>query len=435
MPQVNLTNVTGQELRQLLDSSRRRGDAALSYRILQEMAARREAPAERRAFKGRRPAEPRLVAVEFGDPLDKTEDLPPMPNWRPPGPQTASETASETEIETSAPPESALAAATPQPRRSRRAPQPDRALAMAAAASASFAAEDDAPPPSPSLDADRPLSLREFDPEPIEDEADDPPPPSSGFQPIELGVPKQPPRSRGRLLFGAVLGVILGIAVGWLGGWLARDGMSRPSGPAAPVQTAALAPVPAPAPAAVAVEPAPDVSATTALGPGDAQPAPQDSAPPASPPKAQDTAPVPDGTAMELPAPGTEEAEAEAAKAAKAERAAKTAERARAARERAALAQAAPEAPAVAKGCGIQPTPADRTICGDARLRRLQADLRRAYDEALAAHEDRALLREHQLAWRDTRSAVADPERLARLYEERIRKLNAATAEARRARQ
>ena len=50
MPQVNLTNASGQELRQLLDSSRRRGDAALSYTILQEMAARREAPAERRAF-------------------------------------------------------------------------------------------------------------------------------------------------------------------------------------------------------------------------------------------------------------------------------------------------------------------------------------------------------------------------------------------------
>jgi chemotaxis protein histidine kinase CheA len=434
MPQVNLTNVSGQELRQLLDSSRRRGDAALSYRILQEMAARRETPAERRAFKGRRPAEPRVVAVEFGDPLDKTEDLPPMPNWRPPSHQTVT----ETEMEASPPPESALAAASPQPRRSRRAPRPDRALAMAAAASASFAAEDDAPPPSRPLDADRPLSLRDHDPEPIEDEADDPPPLRSGFQPIELGVPKKPPKSRGRLLAGAVLGVILGAAVGWLGGWLARDGMSRPSRPAtAPVQTAALAPLPAPLQAPAAAEPAPDAAPGAALGPSDAQPAPQASAPPASPPpKAQEPAPVPDGTAMELPAPGAEEAEADAAKAAKAERAAKAAERARAARERAALAQAAPEAlPVAVKGCATQPTPADRTICGDARLRRLQADLRRAYDEALAAHEDRALLREHQLAWRDTRSAVADPDRLARLYEARIRKLNAATAEARRAQQ
>jgi hypothetical protein len=372
-----------------------------------------------------------VVAVEFGDPLDKTEDLPPMPNWRPPSHQTVT----ETEVEASAPPESALAAASPQPRRSRRASRPDRALAMAAAASASFTADDEPPPPSRPLDADRPLSLRDHHPEPIEDEADDPPPPSSGFQPIELGVPKKAPKSRGRLLAGVVLGVILGVAVGWLGGWLARDGMSRPFSPAtAPVQTAALAPLPAPPQAPAAAEPAPDTAPVAASGPGDAQPVAQASALPASPmPKAQDPAPVPDGTAMELPAPGAEEAEADAAKAAKAERAAKVAERARA---RAALAQAAPEAPAVtAKGCATQPTPADRTICGDARLRRLQADLRRAYDEALAAHEDRALLREHQLAWRDTRSAVADPARLARLYEARIRKLNAATAEARRAQQ
>ncbi len=77
MPQVNLTEISGPELRQLLDSSRRRGDAALSYQILQEMAARREAPARRR------PAEPRLVAVELGEPAE-ADDLPPMPNWRPP---------------------------------------------------------------------------------------------------------------------------------------------------------------------------------------------------------------------------------------------------------------------------------------------------------------------------------------------------------------
>jgi uncharacterized protein YecT (DUF1311 family) len=302
---------------------------------------------------------------------------------------------------------------------------------MAAAASAAFAADDHAAAPSPPLDADRPLSLRDHDPEPLDDEdADYPPPPSSGFQPIELGVPKTPPHSRGRLLAGAALGIVFGIAVGWLGGWLARDGMSRPAAPApAPVQTAALAPAPA-APLPAAAEPAPEAAPVTALGPTDAQPAPEAPAATAPPSKAQDAAPVPDGTAMELPAPGTEDAQAEAAKAAKAERAAKAAERAR---ERAALVQAPAETPAVAKGCATQPTPADRAICGDPRLRRLQAELRRAYDEALAAHEDRALLREHQLAWRDTRSAIGDPERLARLYEQRIRKLNAATAEARRA--
>jgi uncharacterized protein len=85
---------------------------------------------------------------------------------------------------------------------------------------------------------------------------------------------------------------------------------------------------------------------------------------------------------------------------------------------------------AAAGGCAAQPTPADRAICGDAKLQRLQENLRQAYAEALAAHQDRALLRERQLAWRDARSEVSDPDRLARLYEERIRKLKAATAEA-----
>ena len=49
---------------------------------------------------------------------------------------------------------------------------------------------------------------------------------------------------------------------------------------------------------------------------------------------------------------------------------------------------------------------------------------------ALAAHDDKAQLRERQLAWRDARSAVTDPARLTILYDERIRKLNAAAAEA-----
>ena len=51
MPQINLTALNGPELRQLLDASRRRGDATASYQILQEMAARRgTAPAPRRGF-------------------------------------------------------------------------------------------------------------------------------------------------------------------------------------------------------------------------------------------------------------------------------------------------------------------------------------------------------------------------------------------------
>jgi uncharacterized protein len=83
--------------------------------------------------------------------------------------------------------------------------------------------------------------------------------------------------------------------------------------------------------------------------------------------------------------------------------------------------------------CAAQPTPADRLICADPELQRLQRDLRQAYAEALQAHQDRTLLRQRQLAWRDARSEVSDPRELARLYEERIRKLTAAAADARRA--
>ena len=92
-------------------------------------------------------------------------------------------------------------------------------------------------------------------------------------------------------------------------------------------------------------------------------------------------------------------------------------------------------APAGPKGCAAKPTPADRTICADPHLQRLQGELRQAYAKALDAHQDRDLLREHQLAWRDARNDIADPNRLARLYEQRIQKLNAATAVARQERE
>ncbi|WP_296596124.1 lysozyme inhibitor LprI family protein, partial [Phenylobacterium sp.] len=87
-----------------------------------------------------------------------------------------------------------------------------------------------------------------------------------------------------------------------------------------------------------------------------------------------------------------------------------------------------------ADACAGAATPADRVICGDPGLQRLQRDLRRAYAEALAAHEERDVLRARQLAWRDGRSSVTDPARLAALYQQRIRRLDAATADARRSR-
>jgi hypothetical protein len=93
------------------------------------------------------------------------------------------------------------------------------------------------------------------------------------------------------------------------------------------------------------------------------------------------------------------------------------------------------QAPAAGSlACAAEPTPADRVICGDPNLRRLQRDLRVAYAEALAAHQDRALLRQRQLAWRDARNNIADSERLTWAYEQRIRKLKSATADARRQR-
>jgi uncharacterized protein len=93
--------------------------------------------------------------------------------------------------------------------------------------------------------------------------------------------------------------------------------------------------------------------------------------------------------------------------------------------------QPVPAAHSEASACDAQPTPADRTICGDPELRGLQHELRQAYNEALEAHQDRALLRQRQLAWASARDSVTDSGRLARLYEQRIRKLNAATAAAR----
>jgi uncharacterized protein len=93
------------------------------------------------------------------------------------------------------------------------------------------------------------------------------------------------------------------------------------------------------------------------------------------------------------------------------------------------------QAPAAGSlACAADLTPADRVICGDPNLRRLQRDLRVAYAEALAAHQDRALLRQRQLAWRDARNNIADSERLTWAYEQRIRKLKSATADARRQR-
>jgi uncharacterized protein YecT (DUF1311 family) len=99
------------------------------------------------------------------------------------------------------------------------------------------------------------------------------------------------------------------------------------------------------------------------------------------------------------------------------------------------VAQAAPDdVPPPVSHCAAAPTLADRAICQSPHLQRLQRELRRAYAEAMMVHQDRALLRSRQLAWREARNDVAAPGRLAQIYEDRIRRLQAATADARRQR-
>ena len=339
MPQVNLSGLNGSELRQLLDASRRRGDAALSYSILQEMAARRDGGAARHASKGRRQSEPRVVAVDLSGPTEK-DQLPPMPNWRP-APQDAKD-----ELLARDEP---IAAAEPQ------TPEP--------------------------VEISRPLSLRR----------DEPTPPYVASEDLDLRLRPASPRKeraapRGvslRVFAGFTAGIALGTAFGWWAGGMARDVLPLP----APIQTAALAPEPAPPPPPPAAAPLAEALPV---------PAADTLADAVTPPQVNE--PVPAEAASEATEPP------------------------------------APSTPVVASGCATEPTPADRVICGHPNLQRLQSQLRHAYAEALDAHEDRDLLRQRQLAWRDARNAVSDPDRLTALYEARIRKLNAATGQAQGAR-
>src|SRR4051812_37577273 len=73
MPNVDLTTLNGPELRQLLDTTRNRGQAEQSYLILQEMAARRERDGRERARAGAR-GEPRFVELTLGDPRAPGKD-------------------------------------------------------------------------------------------------------------------------------------------------------------------------------------------------------------------------------------------------------------------------------------------------------------------------------------------------------------------------
>ena len=306
MLQVDLSTLSGPELRQLLDTTRARGQADLSYRILQEMAVRREQreAGRSRSATRRRRNEPRMIELELGDPLEPSADTP---------------------VEREPPLE---------------------------------------PEPEP------PLELNWHKP------AD----------------PGPPPRRVRKIGFAA--GITVGVVVGFTVGLGVAETTLQPAAPAAAPPLATLlspprSPAPAPAPV-TEVQPAPQ--APTEAPPPQAELAETTTPPPAA---------AASGEAADEPTP----------------------------------AEPAGVTPVVAaKACAAAPTPADRAICEDPDLQRLQRELRQAYADALGAHEDRELLREHQLAWRDARNTISDPARLTQLYEQRIRKLNAATADARRQR-
>lgn len=354
MLHVDLSSLRGPELRRLLDTTRERGQAQLSYEILQEMAARRE--------RGGKPSpQPRVVEMNLGDPLELEEE--PL---------------------------------------------------------------DDAP-------LDEPLSLT---PEAA--------PPRGPEDAIPLHMPREapPPRPPARRtlwpLATFAFGITLGAGLGWWAGGIAsqphapRIAPDQTPPPAAATVAEAAPAIPAePPPPPVAPIPAaaapnagePNVAPEALANPPAAAPPPaaaadSDAAPPAAAAELAQIAPVAPAVPKRPAKPATPPAPAPEART----------------EPRTVASEGEPVriAPAGPGGCAAQPTPADRTICADPRLQRLQRDLRKAYAEALAAHEDRATLRERQMAWKDQRDGVADPSQLARLYEARIRKLEAATADAKR---
>ena len=84
----------------------------------------------------------------------------------------------------------------------------------------------------------------------------------------------------------------------------------------------------------------------------------------------------------------------------------------------------------VQSGACARSTPADRLVCGDLSLQLFDLQLQDAYRRALNARVDPVIVGEAQAAWRRARDEVSDPQRLARLYNQRIHELDAATAAA-----
>lgn len=371
MPQINLTTLSGQELRQRLDASRARGNAALAYEILREMATRRAAETGRRSVLRRRAAEPRIVDVDLGDPLEKDDDLPAIPHWRAPEPP-ATEAATHIEAPDPRQPRSDAAESEVAPERP---PKPTRRRTSTTeqALDATAPAVPDDLPRFRVLDAPPTLRDPAADSEPAGLRLDAPPP--------HHKADSRPSRHILRVAAGFAVGIASGAALGWFAADLKRDAPAPTVAPVAMARGAARPP-----PTAVL-----EVVAEPAASPVEVAIAPPGAVSDIVPRTEPEPAPVPEGAA----------------------------------------ATAEPTAVAAEDACARESTRADRAICADAALQRLQVDLRRAYADALDAHEDRALLRERQLAWREARNEVDDPARLARIYEQRIRKLQAAAAEAR----
>jgi hypothetical protein len=91
----------------------------------------------------------------------------------------------------------------------------------------------------------------------------------------------------------------------------------------------------------------------------------------------------------------------------------------------------APRQQVAANPCSQLPTPAERMVCASPGLRAQRRQLQEAYVRALNSRADPQALDAGQAAFRLALARAEDPERLAELYDRRIRDLNAAAAEAR----
>jgi uncharacterized protein len=82
-----------------------------------------------------------------------------------------------------------------------------------------------------------------------------------------------------------------------------------------------------------------------------------------------------------------------------------------------------------ASSCRTRPTPADRLVCGYPTLSRQHDRMLAAYTRALVmSGSDPQVLDADQAKWRASRDGVSDRRKLAELYQQRIRDLDAIAA-------